>query len=223
MKRVECTQCAKSFTKGNIKNAERALMMHVGRVHTGKISRGYIRRDSDSVAANHAHGHNGHNHELKMKTHRNSKLSREQRANILAFIREHRSEYSTKTGCFREAMKAAGVTGKIKETSVNVTRHFKMAELAAAQPAAPLAAAQPAAPLAVLAKPVKSKRQYFRGDVVDKVLAHHASPAAANNDCPNCHYDFNLLQTSKVPARYCPGCGTTVQTLINQLLSLLTP
>jgi hypothetical protein len=211
MQRVECTQCEKTFTKGNIKSAAQALLMHVGRVHTRKINkshRGVIRRD---VSENNGHeAHEAHDpaptngHTPKMKPHRASKLSRDERDSVISFIRQHHSGYPSKTACFREAMKAAGATGKIKENSVAVDRHFK------------LALAKPAE------KPArKPKRQFYRGDLVDKVLAHHATPAAEKCDCPNCHYDFRMLKPSKVPNRYCPGCGTTLQNLINQLLSLL--
>ncbi len=214
MKRVECTQCEKTFTKGSVKSAEQALLMHVGRVHTGKINnarRGFVTRGNnghEALSLEHDHEHE-HNHEPEMKQKRASKLSRDERDSVVSFIREHHGEYTTKAACFREAMKAAGATGKIKENSVAVSRHFDFA-LARKKPAAIVPAPKP-------------KRQFYRGDIVDNVLAHHASPVLAKNDCPNCHYDFNLLSSSKVPARYCPGCGTTIQTLINQLLSLLTP
>lgn len=212
MKRVECTQCDKTFTKGNIKAAEQALMMHVGRVHTGTISnsRGVIRRDThENNGHDHAHTNGEHNHapEMKPKRARASKLSTNERDGVVTFIREHHTEYPTKSACFRAAMKSAGATGKIKENSVAVNRHFVMAMATAAA----AAKAQP---------DVKPRR--YRRDTVDKVLFAHAAQEASKCDCPNCHYDYNLLISRAIPAKHCPGCGASIRRFIDQLLNLVT-
>jgi rubrerythrin len=107
-------------------------------------------------------------------------------------------------------MKVAGATGKIKESSTAVANHFER-----------VMASSTSTALAVIEK--SKRRRFYRGDVVEKVLSHYATSALEKCDCPVCHYDFRLLHSSKLPARYCPGCGTPVQNLINQLLNLLTP
>lgn len=213
MKTVTCSHegCERTFTKKNAQLADAALMMHVGRVHTktvintprvGRPRKVYQEHNGNDNGAVIVADHN-HNHG-QLVGQRRSKLTLEERGKIVEYIRTHHQEFNTKSACFREAMKTLGLEDRIKVNSVAVDRHFKFA-------------------FAPADKPKAAKRRYFRGDVVDKVLAHYAPPGTEKCDCPNCHYDFTLLKPSRIAARYCPGCGTSIQTLINQLLNLLNP
>jgi hypothetical protein len=217
MTTVTCTHegCQKKFTKNNEAVAQAALSMHVGRVHTRNILNSP--RENGSVVRRgpgrprkhhheHVHAHNGNGNGVIVK----SRLSLEERQAILVFIRTHHSEYTTKMECFRAAMASSGATGKIQENSVAVCRYFQMALKRKAKPFKNDAPAP------------EEKPHRYRRDIVDKVLDRY-SDQAGRLECPNCRYDFGPLKTSRVPARYCPGCGVSMQTFINQLVALLNP
>ena len=59
-------------------------------------------------------------------------------------------------------------------------------------------------------------------DAIDRALEHFADPATPKLECPQCHYDLNILTSSTVPNKVCPGCGTPFQTLVDRLNSLLS-
>lgn len=208
MTTVTCTHegCEKKFTKNNQATAQAALAMHIGRVHTGHILNSPRERGSVLTRGpgrprkehTHEHTHNGNGVIVKNK----GKLTVEERGAVVDFIRDHHKEYGSKAECFHAAMSAAGVSGKIKENSVAVCRHFQMA----------LKPKENGAPA----------KKVYRRDIVDKVLDRY-SDQSGRLECPNCRYDFGPLKISRVPARYCPGCGVSMQTFINQLVALLNP
>lgn len=69
-----------------------------------------------------------------------------------------------------------------------------------------------------LAKPLGG-RGVARRSVLDRAIAHFAGPAVTL-ECPQCHYDFTLLTSSKVPNKVCPGCATPLQTFIDRLTAI---
>lgn len=67
----------------------------------------------------------------------------------------------------------------------------------------------------------RPKRKYTRRTFVEKVLERHASAHPVSIHCPICTYDFTPLKGSKVHNRFCPGCGTSFQTLIEKLQAVI--
>src|SRR5574337_707265 len=170
MPTAQCTHegCSKSFTKRSQTMANMALQMHIGRVHTRNILNspreggGVIHRSHDH---DHEHKENG---VLVMK--RAGKLSVEERQSIVAFIRDHHTDYPSRAACFHAALEQTGAVGKIKENSVAVCRHFKMAM----------------GPKPKKNGAVGKPRRYDRS-IVDKVLNQHSDPIS-RLECPNCRY-----------------------------------
>lgn len=64
--------------------------------------------------------------------------------------------------------------------------------------------------------------RHSRHTIVERVMEKFASPDP-KNICPNCHYDFAVLLSSKVPSHFCPGCGASLQALVDKLLALIKP
>ena len=133
--------------------AEQALRMHDGRVHAG-IIRSAGQRNGNGAGKK---AHRSHLTEVEVEA-------------ILAFIRDNRLKFSTKSACFAAALEAAGAAGKILPNSTAVNRYFAKA-------------------VAVEAMPVTLKRKYTR-----------RAPAPAEqhihvNFCPNCGCNMQAVAT----------------------------
>jgi len=66
------------------------------------------------------------------------------------------------------------------------------------------------------------KRKYMRRTFIERVLERHASPNPVNVCCPQCHYDLDPLRTSAVPSQFCPGCGVSIESLVQRLQAFLS-
>lgn len=165
MKTVKCSKCTKTFTKPTVMLAEAALRMHVGRKHTRNIianheHSGVVRRraNGDVVAV-----------AVADKSHPRSRLSGDEVSNLVGFLRDRQGEFQNKTACFRAALEATGLSGKIKDNSTSVKRYFERAENG---------------------EGTRPKRKYTRRQQMPVIQDIHI------NFCPNCGCNVHAVATA---------------------------
>lgn len=165
MKTVQCSKCEKKFTKPTTLLAEAALRMHVGRKHTRNI------------IANHEHTgvvrQTGNGHTVAVmdrpEKHPRSHITHAEADSLIGFIRDRQGEFPNKTACFRAALEANGLAGRLSDNSTAVSRYFAKAESSA-----------PA-----------QKRKYTRRQQQQPVIQNiHI------NFCPNCGCNVHAVATA---------------------------
>ena len=130
--------CDRHFTKKNKALAKQAIQMHIDRKHTLRIQTPSGPRNSN--------GHTGvitaspptTTTEMAValptrtrpmrgsagKGGGGSHLSPQEVMAVVEFIRAHADEFTTKTGCFKAALAASGLTGRIMPSFTTVTRYY---------------------------------------------------------------------------------------------------